>query len=706
MKIILTKNIFNPNKPKGTMKNAWKPLLLFLFLGSFPLAVDAQIITTVAGTGTAGYSGNGGLATSAQMDGITSVVVDAAGNLYISDYYNNVIRRVDAVTGIMTTIAGNTVAGYSGDGGLATSAELNRPAGLVLDGLGNLYFADSANSVVRKINLTTGIITTLVGTGVGGYTGDGGPATSAQLYFPADVTLDPAGNLYIADGGNDVVRRVDRITGIITTFAGTGTVGFSGDGGLATGAQLGGPDALKFDAAGNLYIADTGNYRIRRIDRVTGVITTVVGNGIVGYTGDGGPATSASFNYPGAVVFDSAGNMFITDEVNSVIRRVDAITGIVTTVVGNGTVGYSGDGGPPLSASLQHPEAMFIDAAGNFYIADGLNNVVRKVTNLVVAYTPTITPTPTNTYTPTMTFTGTITVTPTFTWTSTFTNTFTFTLTPPFTFTPTYTPTFTYTPTITPTFTNTLPPGTNTYTPVPTNTFTYSFTPTYTYTPTLSPTFTQTFTLTPTFTYTEIPGTNTFTPAPTKTFTYTSTATYTYTSTYTPTFTQTFTTTPTYTNTLPSGTDTFTPVPTNSFTPSYTPTFTYTPTPSYTSTITYTPTITATPTITSTPTNTPTATPNFDIFYVDKNLWTPSKDGPVSMYVGYSKYGGEYSFRIYNTAGEHIKTLDAYRPTQPITKSYTWDGKNKNGDDCASGVYILYLIEPFDRKVKRLILVK
>jgi sugar lactone lactonase YvrE len=226
------------------------------------------------------------------------------------------------------------------------------------------------------VDASTGIITTVAGNGIPGYSGDGGPATSASLSGPSGVVVDATGNLLIADSSNYRIRRVDASTGIITTVAGNGIRGFSGDGGPATSASLS-PIGVAVDATGNLFIADTGNHRIRRVDESTGIITTVAGNGIRGFSGDGGPATSASLNYPTGVAVDGSGNLFIADAANNRIRWVDASTGIITTVAGNGMPDYSGDGGPATSASLNGPSGVVVDAAGNLFIADNDNKRIR-----------------------------------------------------------------------------------------------------------------------------------------------------------------------------------------------------------------------------------------------------------------------------------------------------------------------------------------
>ena len=331
-------------------------------------------ISTVAGNGTLGYSGDGGPATAAELAFPSDVAVDAAGNLYITDDGNARVRRVD-LAGTITTIAGNGTRGYSGDGGPATAAQLSRPRGVTLDSAGNLYIADDGNARVRRVDLA-GTITTIAGNGTRGYAGDGGPAIEAQLAIPAGLTVDRTGNLLIADSGSHRVRRVD-LFGTITTVAGNGTPGFSGDNGSAIAAQLASPRDVAVDSVGLLYIVDTANERVRRVD-LSGRIATVVGNGSGRYGGDGGPASLARFQVPSAVLPDAAGNLYIADAVNNRVRRVD-LAGTITTVAGNGSRGYSGDGGPATEARLALPSGLAMDAAGNLYIADYGNHRVRRV---------------------------------------------------------------------------------------------------------------------------------------------------------------------------------------------------------------------------------------------------------------------------------------------------------------------------------------
>jgi cysteine-rich repeat protein len=393
--------------------------------------VDAGgVISSVAGNGVEGFTGDGGPATSAELDQPYGIAVDGLGNLYIADTNNNRIREVEAVTGTITTIAGSgPYSGYSGDFGPATSAVLNQPAAVTVDGLGSVYIADTYNSRIRLVS--GGIITTIAGTGTAGFSGDGGAAIVAQINYPIGIALDASRNLFVADQFNGRIRRVDT-SGTITTFAGGGSSladgvaataaqlgnptgvafdnmggllisdnqysdvrrvsagvittiagvynspGFSGDGGLAINAQLAGPGLVATDA-GDVYMSDIGNNRIRRIDG-TGLITTFAGNGVTTYNGDGGSATSAQLTYPVSVAVDATGNVLIADcyTTYSRIVRVDP-AGIVSPFVGTGVVGFSGDGGAAASAQIAQLSGIALDPSGNLYIADAGNDRVRKV---------------------------------------------------------------------------------------------------------------------------------------------------------------------------------------------------------------------------------------------------------------------------------------------------------------------------------------
>jgi len=342
------------------------------------------VITTIAGTGVAGFSGDGGVATAAQLNYISNAVTDVAGNLYISDKYNHRIRKIDTGTGNITTVAGNPtlhtdgvtwLGGFSGDGGPAASAELNFPSNLTVDTAGNLYIADTKNHRIRKVD-TLGDITTIAGTGVAGFSGDGGAATAAQLYEPRGLAIDTVGNLYIADWRNYRIRKVDA-SGVITTIAGDGKWGFSGDVGLATEAKLSSPSDVTVDATGNLYITDSGSNRIRKVD-ISGVITTVAGNGRTGFASDGGLAAEAKLLSPSDVAIDTTGNLYISDSGSSRIRKVYT-SGVITTVAGNGMAGFAGDGGLATAAQIHTPEGVAVDSSGNLYIADYYNRRIRMV---------------------------------------------------------------------------------------------------------------------------------------------------------------------------------------------------------------------------------------------------------------------------------------------------------------------------------------
>ena len=334
-----------------------------------------QIITTIAGGGV----GDGGPAIQARLVGPSGLFVDGSGSLYIADSGNHRIRRVDATTGVITTVAGNGEDDFSGDGGPATQARLACPSGLFVDGSGSLFIADTCNHRIRRVDATTGIITTVAGNGEQGFSGDGGPATQARLTFPSGLFVDGAGDLFIADAWNARIRKVDATTGIITTVAGNGEQGFSGDGEPATQAGLFMPRGLFVDGAGDLYIADAWNARIRNVDATTGIITTVAGNGEDDFSGDGEPATQAGLASPSGVFVDGSGSLYIVDTGNHRIRRVNAATGVITTVAGNGERGFSGDGGLATQAGLFTPRGLFVDGAGDLYIADGGNGRIRRV---------------------------------------------------------------------------------------------------------------------------------------------------------------------------------------------------------------------------------------------------------------------------------------------------------------------------------------
>ncbi len=342
---------------------------------------ETYTVRTVAGNGASGYSGDGGPATAAGLPYPTGVAVDANGNLYIADGSNNRVRKVSP-NGIITTVAGNGNQGFSGDGGPATAASLHGPHSVAVDTNGNLFIADTSNHRVRKVN-PDGIIITVAGIGFTtiGVSGDGGPATAAGLYAPFGVAVDAQGNLYIANYNHHRVRKVSP-NGIITTVAGNGNQGFSGDGGPATAASLNNPHGVAVDANGNLYIADGSNNRVRKVSP-NGIITTVAGNGNQGFSGDGGPATAAGLYGPVDVAVDTNGNLFIADSSNHRIRRVTP-NGMIATIAGSGVSGFSGDGDPATVARLHGPHSVAVDASGNLYVADEANHRIRSLSSSVV----------------------------------------------------------------------------------------------------------------------------------------------------------------------------------------------------------------------------------------------------------------------------------------------------------------------------------
>lgn len=374
--------------------------------------VDAVtgIITTVVGTGVPGYSGDGGPATAAQttpvgialdaagnlfvsgdgrvrridaMTGIISTVagplgtagiaIDAAGDLFVADPSSNRVRRIDGVSWIISTVAGTGTAGYSGDGGPATAAALRAPWGVATTAAGELLIADTENRRIRRV--AAGVISTLGGNGEGGFSGDGGLATNAQLYFPTAVAIAPNGDVAVCTSNR--IRKIEAGTRVITTIAGTGVWGDSGDGGPATAAQIREVRGMAYDPSGGLLIADHPNDRVRRIDPLSGIITTIAGTSPGGYSGDGGPATAAQLSQPVAVASDGAGNLFIADTLNNRVRRVDGITNTITTVAGTGAPGSTGDGGPATAATLDLPLGIAVDAFGNVFVAT--SNRVRRI---------------------------------------------------------------------------------------------------------------------------------------------------------------------------------------------------------------------------------------------------------------------------------------------------------------------------------------
>jgi sugar lactone lactonase YvrE len=331
-------------------------------------------ISTVAGLGRAGFSGDGTAAVSAELQNPSGVAVAADGSLIIADLRNGRIRKVDP-QGTISTIAGKGAGSTSGDGGVALAAQLGSAYGVAVDSEGNVFTGDRLAGTIRKIG-RDGVITRFAGTGKPGFSGDDGPATNAQLKGPNDIEFDAKDNVYIADSGNHRLRIVDSV-GKITTLCGR-EKGYSGDGGPAKSAQLNGPSALCFGAGGSLYVCDFGNHAVRKIVP-DGTISTVAGTGKPGFARDGGPAIEAQLFQPCGVAVDNEGRVYIADSANNRIRVVRT-DGTIATVAGTGKMGYEGDGGPARSALIAVPDLIDIDTAGNIYIAEFRNHVIRKLT--------------------------------------------------------------------------------------------------------------------------------------------------------------------------------------------------------------------------------------------------------------------------------------------------------------------------------------
>jgi DNA-binding beta-propeller fold protein YncE len=335
-------------------------------------------ISTVAGTGAQGYAGDGGAAQQALLNNPFDLAFDPAGNLCFSDTFNHCIRRIDARSGVISTIAGTGEKGFSGDGGPAKQAQMNEPYGIVIDCAGNIYVADRLNRRVRRIDSTTGVISTLAGDGAGKFSGDGGQSAQAGLAEPNGLALDRTHcRLFIADVADHRVRVIDLTSGVITTFAGTGNGRHAGDGGPATSADIFGARAVALAPDDSLYILERQGSSLRRVR--DGVIETVAGNGTRGYAGDDHDAGHAVFNAPKEMAIDPAGNVFIVDTENHAIRLIDAQSWIVTTIAGTGVSCPGGDGGPANRAGLARPHGAVVGPDGAVYIGDSENHRVRKL---------------------------------------------------------------------------------------------------------------------------------------------------------------------------------------------------------------------------------------------------------------------------------------------------------------------------------------
>ena len=332
------------------------------------------VLTLVAGNSRAGFSGDGGPAVNAQLNGPQGVAVDGSGNIYIADSLNHAIRMVSSA-GLISTIAGSpTFAGFAGDGGPAVQSQLHLPGGVAVDASGNLYIADTVNDVVREVS-TAGTISSFAGVNVPGFSGDTGPAIFARLDHPSDVAVDSKGNVFIADTGNSCVREVTT-DGNITTVAGNPAGGTLGDGVAATSAILAQAHGIAVDSTGNLYVSEYGSDRVRKV--VNGIINTIAGTGSYGFAGDGAAGASALISGPWGVAVDRNGTVYFADQFNYRVRKIVS-GGTISTAAGNGLFSYSGDGGPAVAAQFNTPLGVALDRSGNLYVADSVNNSVRKI---------------------------------------------------------------------------------------------------------------------------------------------------------------------------------------------------------------------------------------------------------------------------------------------------------------------------------------
>lgn len=338
-----------------------------------------RIISTIAGNGLQGFSGDSSSATLAKLNSPNAICVAKNGDVYISDCNNHRIRKINIVTGTISTVAGTGTAGFGGDDSLAINAQLNNPVDIKLDTSNNLYIVDQGNNRIRKLNLVSGVITTICGTSTKAFGGDNILATLSQLNQPAGLCSDKYGNIYIADNSNHRIRKVDKNSGIITTVAGNGIKGYAGDGNLAINAQLSSPYSVNIDTAFNMFIAEVGNNCIRKVNLNNGIISTIAGNGIAGFSGDGGNASTAQLNGPINVFINKNNDLYIADKLNHRIRKIDAISNMITTIAGNGNAGFSGDSNNALLAQINNPTSVIVDSIGNFYFSDLGNSRIRMV---------------------------------------------------------------------------------------------------------------------------------------------------------------------------------------------------------------------------------------------------------------------------------------------------------------------------------------
>lgn len=341
--------------------------------------VQTGYISTLVGDGNPGFFGQNSPAIEAQLNSPSDVAVDDAGNLYIADTYNNRIRKYIVATGQIITVAGSGTPMYSGDGELAIMAGLRAPTGIDVDKNGNLYIADALNDRIRRVDAESRLIFTIAGNSDSGFNGDERPGAEASLQSPRDVVIAPNGDIFITDSWNSRIRRVDAETGYISTIAGSGESGYGGDGGNPLNARVQMPTRIALGPSGSLFLADEESYRIRKINASFGLIEALAGNGFPGFSGENVAAQQSTLYSPERITQDAQGNIYISDEFNHRIRKIDAQTKVITTIVGNGRAGFSGDGGLATEAQLNHPEGISVDLEGNIYIADKYNHRIRKV---------------------------------------------------------------------------------------------------------------------------------------------------------------------------------------------------------------------------------------------------------------------------------------------------------------------------------------
>ena len=353
-------------------------LKIFLALLCLVAPIHADEVQTVAGTGVKGYSGDGSAATAAKIGGPFGISIGPDGALYVCETTSHVIRRIDSA-GKISTVAGNGSMGYSGDGGPATNAQLNEPYEVRFDRAGQMYFVEMKNHIVRKVDLKNGIISTVAGTGKRGFSGDGGPATEATFNRPHSIALDHANNIYICDIGNHRVRKVALDSGIVTTFAGTGARKPTPDGATISGTPLNGPRALDFDGKHSLYLALREGNQVWRLDLQKQTLHHLAGTGKKGYSGHGKAARLAELSGPKGIAIAKNGDVFLADTESHTIRVIRAKTGIIETVVGNGQRG-DGPDGDPFNCLMDRPHGVFVDQYGDVYIGDSNNHRVRKLT--------------------------------------------------------------------------------------------------------------------------------------------------------------------------------------------------------------------------------------------------------------------------------------------------------------------------------------